>query len=267
MRSPRVPVCALHQVQESKNSSFTLSGTLYLRFFTHSPLPLGKDVFHPLSPTFQTRDTFKPVINLDLVGQVLALQRAPFETMLAVPGGLPLALGVVFAAGLSISLGQSIVLFANHVRRSRFIASLLMGGVLYVFGFLFLVMSIWLVAKYGFGRDQFFTQMVRAVGLSYAPFLFGFFVLTPYLGSFFSVILSLWNLSALLIALVVTLDLSLLQALLCSVLGWLLLQIVGRTVGRPIQALARLARRLVAGQTLELNRGRLQDLIRRGRRK
>ena len=207
------------------------------------------------------------MVGLELIGQVLALQRAPFETMLQEPGGLRLAFGVVFTAGLSLGLGQSVVLFANHVRRSRFITSLLVGGVLYVFGFLFLVISIWLVAKYGFGRDQFFTPIVRAVGLSYAPFLFGFFVLTPYLGSFFAVFLSLWNLIALLIALDVTLDLSLLQALLCSALGWLLLQVAGRTIGRPIQTLARFTRRLAAGQTLEFNRQRLQDLIRRGRRK
>lgn len=207
------------------------------------------------------------MITLELVGQVLGLQRAPFETVLAVPGGLRLALGVVFAAGLSLSLGQSVVLFANHVRRSRFIASLIVGAALYVFGFLFLVASIWLVASYGFGREQSFVPVVRAVGLAYAPYLFGFFILTPYLGSFFSVVLSLWNLSALLIALGVTLNLSLLQALLCSALGWLLLQIAGRTVGRPIQALAGLTRRLAAGKQLELNRQRLQDLIRRGRRK
>ena len=207
------------------------------------------------------------MFGLDLIGQVLSLQRAPFEHMLVEPGGLRLALGVVFAAGLSLGLGQSVVLFTNHIRRSRFIASLLVGGALYVLGFLFLIASIWLVASTAFGREQLFIPLVRAVGLSYAPYLFGFFVLTPYLGSFFGVILSLWNLGALLIALGVTLDLSLFQALFCSALGWLLLQVVGRTVGRPIQALARFTRRLAAGQSVELNRQRLQDIIRRGRRK
>jgi len=207
------------------------------------------------------------MFGLDLIGQVLSLQHAPFEHMLVEPGGLRLALGVVFAAGLSLGLGQSVVLFTNHIRRSRFIASLLVGGVLYVLGFLFLIASIWLVASTAFGREQLFIPLVRAVGLSYAPYLFGFFVLTPYLGSFFGVILSLWNLGALLIALGVTLDLSLFQALICSALGWLLLQIVGRTVGRPIQALARFTRRLAAGQSVEFNRQRLQDIIRRGRRK
>ena len=204
---------------------------------------------------------------LELVLQALLLQRAPYETLLTLPGGLSLALGVVFAAGVAQTVGQSVVLFAARVRPHRFVASLLVGAAVYLFGFLFLVLSIWLVARYGFEQAGNLRPVVRAVGLAYAPYLFSFIILTPYLGAFFSVTLSLWSLSATLLALQVTLGLSLIQAFLCSVLGWLLLQLLQRTVGRPVQALAQSLRRLTAGARLEFDAEKLREAVRRGREK
>ena len=204
---------------------------------------------------------------LELVLQALALQRAPYETLQTLPGGLRLAFGVVFAAGVAQTLGQSVVLFAARVRPHRFVASLIVGAAVYLFGFLFLVVSIWLVARYGLGEAQGLRPVVRAVGLAYAPYLFSFIILTPYLGAFFSVALSLWSLSATLLALEITLGLTLGQALLCSVLGWLLLQLLQRTVGRPVQALARGLRRLTAGARLEFDAEKIRENVRRGREK
>lgn len=202
----------------------------------------------------------------ELIWDVLSLNRAPFEALLARPGRLRLALGVVFSAGLSRTLGQSFVLFANSVKRRRFIISLVVGAALYVFGFLFLVSSIWLVAHYGLRLEQSLARVVAAVGVAYAPYLFSFFMLTPYFGSFFGVVLSVWNLAAILVALSVTLGTGLMEALVCSALGWLLLQVAERTLGRPLQALRLTLRQLAAGKRLELGRAQLQDLIRRGRK-
>ena len=206
------------------------------------------------------------MLGVDLIPQVLALKRAPYEALLASGGGLRLALGVVFVAGLSQALGQSVVLFVNQVRPRRFVASLIVGAALYVIGFLYLVASIWFVARYGLGREQAFTTVVRGVGLAYAPYLLSFFVLTPYLGSFFSLLFSVWSLVAVLLALTVLLKLTLLQAALCSVVAWLLLRVAERTVGRPLRSVASFARQVAAGRPLEQSRARLRDLIRRGRR-
>lgn len=207
------------------------------------------------------------MVGLELVFGVLRLQREPFEQLLSGGHGLRWALLVVFFAGLSQALGQSVVLFANRVRPRRFVLSLLVGAGLYVFGFLLLVASVWLVARYGFGREQPLRTVARVVGLAYAPYLLGFAVLTPYLGSFISVALSLWSLAALLIALEVAFGFGLYQALLCSALGWLLLQVVQRTVGRPVQSLVVLARSLAAGTRLELSRKKLEAMIREPRRR
>lgn len=199
----------------------------------------------------------------ELIPQVLRLQREPFELVLLSGHGFRLMLSIVFLAGLSQALGQSVVLFANRVKPRRFILSLLLSASIYVLGFFFLVTSIWLVARYGFDRTQPLSAVVRGVGLAYAPYLFSFFVLTPYFGSLISVALSLWSLSAILVALEVLFGFTLWQALLCSVLGWLLHQLLQRTVGRPVQQLAVLTRSFVAGQRLELGRKKLEDLIRK----
>jgi hypothetical protein len=189
--------------------------------------------------------------SLELISRTLRLERAPFVSLLTSPHSLSTSLLVVFLAGLSQGLGQSVILFVNRIKPQRFSLSLLVSALLYVFGFLFSVLSIWLIAKITFDKTQHFYLVTRVVGLSYAPFLFGFFILTPYLGSFLYIVLSLWRLAALLIALEVTLFLNIWQALICAILAWLLMAIIDRTMGGPIQILSSSVQRFAAGKKLE----------------
>jgi hypothetical protein len=191
------------------------------------------------------------------ISQVLRLETTPFETLRS----LRFALIIVFLAGLSQTLGQSVVLFANQVKPRRFVASLIAGALIYSVSFLFFSASIWLVARFGFGLDQPFHLSVRAVGLAYAPYLFSFFTLAPYLGSFIGIALSLWSFAAILVALQVIFGLTLLQAVACSALSWLLLQIFQRTIGRPLQRLSRWVRRWVSGVSLESDWRKLLNRI------
>lgn len=188
---------------------------------------------------------------LQLIGLALRLSPVPFA-----PGVLPelqVALAVVFVAGLSSAVGQSVVLFANRVQPRRFLASLLLSAALFVVGFLFWSLSSWLVAERVFGVEAPYALIVRAVGLGYSPYLLGFFVLTPYLGRMIWVGLSIWALLASLVAWHTALGLTLWQALACSVLGWLVLQLLGRTIARPAVKLGGWLRRVVAGRALERN--------------
>ncbi|MCA9840131.1 MAG: YIP1 family protein [Trueperaceae bacterium] len=190
------------------------------------------------------------MVELNLIGQSLALKDVAFLEVVRLES-LRVALLVVFLAGLSHALGQSIVLFANEVKPRRFVASLILGALIYLSGFLFFSFSIWLVEGFIFGKEESFKNMVKVVGLAYSPYLFNFFILTPYFGSFFSVALSLWSLAAILVGLRAVLALSFWQAFVCSALGWVLLQLVNRTLGRPVHSLTRAGRRLVAGTKLE----------------
>lgn len=197
---------------------------------------------------------------LELVLNALSLNETAFVEVIALEG-LRAALLIVFFAGLSNALGQSVVLFANEVKPRRFMASLFVGACIYVFGFLFYVVSIWLVEQFLFARTEPFRNMVKVVSLAYSPYLFSFFVLVPYFGSFISVFLSLWSLAAILIALIATLQLSIWQALICSILGWALIQVLGRSIGRPLHSLTLRSRRLVAGKKLELDPAKVHELI------
>jgi hypothetical protein len=197
----------------------------------------------------------------DTVGRALTLEESVFVAVQTSPIGLRVALTVVLLAGLSEALGQCVVLFAARVKPRRFLASLLLSASLYGFSFLFLSASIWLVGTQVFGRAVAFETIVRTVGLGYAPYLFSFFVLTPYFGNPIGLTLGVWSLLAILEAVRGALELSLVQAFWCTALGWLLLQVVQRTVGRPIVAGARWLRRRIAGAPLATSRRELRELF------
>lgn len=188
---------------------------------------------------------------LELIGGALRLQAEAFAALELRSGGVRFALWVVLLAGLSSALGQSLVLFVNQVRPHRLVSSLLLSALLFALSFLFWVASIWLVAEQMFGRERPFVTAVRTVGLAYAPQLFGFFSLTPYFGGAIATMLSIWALLATLVATSVAFDLTLPAAAVCTAVGWLLLFLAQRTVGRPLIWLARRLRQAVAGTRLD----------------
>jgi glucan phosphoethanolaminetransferase (alkaline phosphatase superfamily) len=82
----------------------------------------------------------------ELLGWVLALKFEAFEQINTLPNGSTVALLVVLAAGLSQVFAQSVILFINRVKPVRFVFSLLIGAVLFAFGYIFLVLSTWLIS-------------------------------------------------------------------------------------------------------------------------
>lgn len=203
----------------------------------------------------------------EVVGAVLRLDPAVFEAVQRGPTGYSLALLVVFLAGVSAALGQSVVLFVHHVRPARFALSLLLSSLFFVTGFVFWTLSIYLVSEHVFGARGSTSEIARAVGLGYAPRLYGFFVLTPYFGSIIALILALWSLAAVVLGVSLILGLSPLQAALCAGLAWGLMQVGRRTVGWPIVWLSRHAQRTAAGVPLVWNRRVLLEAVRTGERR
>ena len=175
------------------------------------------------------------------------LDAETFRLADAVPLGSLVAFWVVLLAGVSSAIGQSAVLFINRIRPGRFVGSLLVSAVIYIFTYLFWTVSILLIARYVFGSVAAWGTVARAVGLGYAPQLFSFLAFMPFFGVPILILLSLWSLLAVIVGIGVTLGLPLWQALLCSVLGWLMLQLLERTVGRPVVAARNWLRRSVAG--------------------
>lgn len=163
-----------------------------------------------------------------LIWGVLSFDPDAYVAALTQTGGARLSLAVLFLAGLSITIGRSVVLFANRVGRRRFFFSLVLSSLLLITGVLFWSATVWLLASNLFGAQQPFRSVLVVVSLSYAPMIYGVFVLLPYLGTLLDIALRFWILLNVIGAVMVILPLLWWQALLCCLLGWILLELVIR---------------------------------------
>ena len=193
-----------------------------------------------------------------LVGGVLRLDPAAFRSIQSSTAANGLTLFILILAGISVTLGQSVVLLANKVTPRRFVVSLLANGAIFVVRVLIWVAVFQLVTRLFFRLQPPFQPLTRGVGLAFAPLLLGFFVLLPYLGTLLSRVLDIWSALAMLVALQVILHLLFWQALVCALIGFGIIQALKYTIGRPIVAFERWLRQIVAGVPLSY---RLQELV------
>jgi len=201
---------------------------------------------------------------LYLLKQSLFLNRSAFLE-LSQAGFYP-AITVVFLAGLSQAIGQSLILFVNKVSKRRFLFSLILNAIIFTFSFLFLVLSISFMVDFVYHHDKSFRTVSKVTAIAYLPYLFSFLTLAPYFGSFIAMILSLWNLAAIIAAISVVFSLNIFQALAVSILGWLLKQVLKTSIGRPIQDLSKIIKKAVAGKPLEFSKQKIREIIGRGRK-
>jgi hypothetical protein len=171
---------------------------------------------------------------LGLAGGALTLDPNAFRSVPNTGGATLLTLMILFLAGVSETLGQSAVLFANKVTPRRFVMSLGLSGAVFIFGVLISICTIWLIGTFIFHADQPIIGIMREVSLGYAPLLFGFFVLLPYMGTFVEHVLEIWSLLAIIVAVIVTLHLHFWQALVCTLLGWVIVQAAKYFLGRLV---------------------------------
>lgn len=160
---------------------------------------------------------------------------------------LPVALGVSFVAGVSLLLGQSVILFLNRAGPLRFLLSLLIHGAVITGGLIVTALVLWLVGGYLFPLRPTFPQMLALTAVSYAPLAFGFLILIPYFGTIIEKLLYAWSALILLVVVRIGFQTTLLAALACVGLAFLLRQALGATIGRPIGALRRRLRRSLFG--------------------
>jgi len=153
------------------------------------------------------------------------------------PHGLLVAFGVAFLGGASLLLGQSVILFLNRLRPGRFVASLLLNGAIFATGWILTCVALWLAARFLFDAQAGLGPTSRIVLLSTAPFVLGFLVLMPYVGSVLSRVLYVWSLIIAVNAVEYAFQLSFVAALLCVGLTWILMMALTSTVGRPIVAI------------------------------
>lgn len=196
-----------------------------------------------------------------LLSDALRMASGFADAVVTTPGAGRLAATVLVLAGLSEAVGESVVLFVNRVTPKHFVRSLVISAVIFAITYLFLAASIWAVARLFFVPGVQFSQITTVVALAQAPRLFGFLVFLPYFGLAISILLWIWSLLATTFGVAELHNLGAWQAAAVVALGSLLLLTLQRTVGRPLLALARIARRRAAGVNLVTDRRQLMALI------
>ena len=205
-------------------------------------------------------DTFGAAVGtfFQVVGAILSGQRGVIADVHNQTDVLLLSFMVVLLAGLSEAIGQSVVLFVNEVKPRRFVASLIVSAILFAGGYVLWVSSTWAVAAVLFRPEASILDVMRAVGIGYAPLLFGFLSLIPYFGRGINNVLYFWAFIAIVSAVSITLDLSFVRAVVVSIAGGLMILRLRATFGKPLVKLARRVRNVAAGTRLQL---KVQDAV------
>jgi hypothetical protein len=157
-------------------------------------------------------------------------------------GPHPLSLWVSFTiamlAGASTLLGNSVVLFLNRVRGTRFVVSLVLNGLSMVGLY---VAQAAVIAGVGYlvtGERLTLVIAAKAVMLATAPMIFGFFQLMPYLGPGVARVLQAWGLVALWVIVGVLYGVNRWTALLITGAGWAIMQGASWLLARPLTKVA-----------------------------
>lgn len=201
-----------------------------------------------------------------LVRGAMALDAETFRSIHTQSHSLLAALTIVFLAGVSQSLSQIVVLFINQVRPVRFVLSLLISALFFTVGYGFWALSIWSILNLSFAEYLPFNTVLRTVGFSYAPLMLGVLVMFPYFGSAFFLALSIWTLLAVVVGIEVITPLGRWEAFESAALGWVIVQLLQKTVGQPIASLGQWITNWVAGEELITNRLRLAQELYAGLR-
>jgi hypothetical protein len=161
-----------------------------------------------------------------------------------------IAVAIVLMAGLSQAAAQSIILFANRVKPARFFYTCATGALLFLFGYLFLVLSTWLICRLPRTPHLSLAELAIVFALSYAPLLFSFFGAIPYLGPGILTLLRVWHLLAMVVGLAAVAGVEFFAAAAYVAVGWTVMLLAQRSFGKPIAALGVRILDAVAGVSL-----------------
>ncbi|NOX63738.1 MAG: hypothetical protein GXP42_17575 [Chloroflexi bacterium] len=161
-----------------------------------------------------------------LFSAVWRLEPDAFRALTMGPDGGKLALSALFISGISITLGQSVILFANQVGRIRFALSVVASALTLIVGVFFWALSIWAVLEFVVGVHRPIREAFIIVAAGHAPLFFGFLVLLPYLGRIIHIVLRVWTFLAVWVGVMTVYQTPAFMGLISVLLGWLLLEII-----------------------------------------
>ena len=177
------------------------------------------------------------------------------------PYGVPVAVFLVFLAGIADGLGtRTVVLLVNRILPTTFILSLLASALLFLLSAVLWILGVWFFATEFFGMVDALPDFFIGMSLAYFPFLFSVLALLPLLGPPIRWVLRLLSFAIALWVLVM-LGLALWQAVLCAIFGELLLVGIGWLFGEPAARLRARAWAALAGKPQPLHSDELPRVI------
>lgn len=194
------------------------------------------------------------------VGSIEAMRLNPraFEIVEANPRTGWVVLAVAIVGGASLLLGQSVILFVNRVRPGRFVLSLLLNGIIFALSLMVWGAAIWLTSQALFPNAIPLSKALRLTAMGAAPYVFGFLVLLPYAGNFIGKVLAVWSFLVVLAAMTSLANGNFGPALVCTVIGWLLVMVMSATIGRPVIYVRNALYKRITGTDLDAS---VQDIL------
>jgi hypothetical protein len=187
-----------------------------------------------------------------LVGAGLSLDRGAIAAAANRPDALRAALLIALLGGISLTFGQSVILFANRVTPKRFVLLLFYGGLVYVVSLIVWGATIWLIATFGFRRSPSLEELVITLCVGQAPMLFGLLILLPYLGTGIQRVLEAYTLMVVVVAVSGIFGVRVWQALLLAGAGWVLRALISTLLTRPLGGVQLWLWRAASGQPTRL---------------
>jgi hypothetical protein len=196
-------------------------------------------------------------LQIALWWDALLLDPDAYRAVLA-PGGVWAGLAVVALGGVSQLVGQSVVLFLNHVRPVRFLLALGLAAATFAAEVAVWGIGIWLTALAVAEPELGVVDILAVVALAHAPFVLAFLLLLPYYGPPIQRGLEIWTLLCLAVGLDSVTTWSLGELALAIALGYAFTLLVKVTLGRWVAALDRWLWRTATGARLRI---RVEDAL------
>jgi hypothetical protein len=187
------------------------------------------------------------------IWNTLIFNAGVYEVVAQYPQTFWVTLGVAILGGASLLIGQSIVLFINQVTPTRFVLSMVLNGLQFTISLLVWAVLLTFLGDLIFNVEIPLAISTRIILLTAAPYVFGFFILMPYMGLTIQKILQIWSLLITLQIVNFQYQTNLFQALIIVGLGWLITILLGALLGRPVIFIRDAIWKRVVGTTLEQN--------------
>jgi len=174
-----------------------------------------------------------------LMWGALRLDPEAFHAMMASSKKGVLGISVLGLGWFSESLGQSFVLFINRVRPRNFVASIFLTTWIHIASVILWLGLSWIIYNTFFGKSvHLFREAAPVVSLAFAPLVFGFLAVIPYLGSFVQHAVRVWVLLAITVGFA-ALAQSFWLAVVSAVAGFVALMTLIRFLPAPLKAVNR----------------------------